>query len=291
MQVHRKYKLLMTIPFVFLAQSGFAQSTPELDITIQVLRDSQPSQGIVNQLDLPPPEFFNPNSIISNAQENENTQNIETTETIEAIEDMEDMEGMESPGAQTSGAGDSDPVAASVNNLVEDTVPLTEPAQDQLQETLGNVAREPIEALNETQDRTTDTVTGIVDNLGDLPSDTADDVTASVSNVLDTTTDTVRSVTGTADDVLDNTSNTVVESTANVDDLADTVTDTASGIGDGADLVDGLNDQLAPTEELLDNTLDEGLLQETIDTTQEEIVPGGVLNDTVNDLTDSLPGI
>ena len=288
MQVHRKYKLLMTIPFVLLAQSGFAQSTPELDITIQVLRDSQPSQGIVNQLDLPPPEFFNPNSIISNAQENENTQNIETTETIEAIEDME---GVESPGAQTSGASDSDPVAASVNNLVEDTVPLTEPAQDQLQETLGNVAREPIEVLNETQDRTTDAVTGIVDNLGDLPSDTADDVTASVSNVLDTTTDTVSSVTGTADDVLDNTSNTVVESTANVDDLADTVTDTASGIGDGADLVDGLNDQLAPTEELLDNTLDEDLLQETIDTTQEEIVPGGVLNDTVNDLTDSLPGI
>ena len=298
MQVLRKFNKLITIAFVFAAQTGLAQSSPELDITLQVLRDSQSPQGTVNQLELPPPEFFTPNTVISDSQENliiEETidQNGDAADDAEILAtDNEPDTDVAQSVTRDDSPGDGDSATAVVNSSVEDVVSLPEPRQTNLQETLDSVTSDTIPAVNNNAlDSTTDTVTGIVDNLGSLPTDSVGDVTDSVNDVLDTTTDAVSGISGTADAVLDNTSNAVEDSAGNLDNLTDTLTDSTTGIVEDSDIVDGLGDQLAPTEELLDNALDEELLQETIDTTQENIAPEDVLNDTVNDLTDSLPGI
>ncbi len=289
-----KFKQLILLPMAMASHTALAQPAPELDITMQVLGDGQTPAGLINRLELPPPEFFNPTEVISELPESEpddaiveqaTTASGDVEQTVtDSVRESLSIDGVNNDEATTDGSINVN-IPATVNNLIDDTLPLQESLQDSLDNTLNNPLDGTVgdalddtldsDVINDTVEETTETVDDIVDNLGDTTADTVDSVTDSVDDVLDATTDTVAD---SSNDLLDGTTSTV----------SDTV--------ELNDLSEELPEQLQQPESVLEDSLDSDLLEDPVespvqDIEAEALSPDGALDDTLNDLNDSLPGI
>lgn len=266
--------LLVPITATMASLSGLAhaQSAQELDLTMQVIREGEVPAGLINRIELPPPEFFD---ALQNSPELSDTDPVNTVadDTVEISSEIEDrgadvvretisIDGTVDTDNDSDGVTDALP--ETITDILDDTLPLDN----------------PLDVID-------DTVGLPVDDIVDVFDDSADDLIDTVGDVADGATDTVGDVTGTVTGTIENSTGAATDS---VDDVADTVSDSVSGITDSSNdlqdvsnLVDGLeNDNLDLLDEIEPESLGDDL---------EDVVDPTATEDLIEDVTDNLPGI
>ena len=293
--------------------SGFAQAI-ELDLTMQVIAENQEPAGFINQIDLPPPEFFVSGTgdlevAVDAVIEDQITEtaavvdDVETTAT-DTIREQISIDGVADTNGTGAGNNDSS-IPDSVDSILatdlpfdgtlEETVDATSDIVDGVTDSIGQVTGsveagvdtivDVTDATNDAVGSGTDAVTDIVDNLGDVTDDNLDAATHALGSTTDEATVQVMELNNSLENI-DAQSLTVDD--AVVDNLsapdADISTDLESSLEIGSDSALG-DEQL--TESSAELQIDsEQLLQMESDSNlvEDDLAP------SVENLTDSLPG-
>lgn len=274
---------LLLVPFAATMASlsglAHAQSAQELDLTMQVIREGEVPAGLINRIELPPPEFFD---ALQNSPELSDTDpvNTATDDTVEISSEIEDRGAdVVRETISIDGTVDADNDSDGVINVLPETI------TDILDDTLP--LDNPLDSIDDTVGLPVDDIVDVFDDPADDVIDTAGDVIDTAGDVVDGVTDTVGDVSGT---VADTTEDAAGNAADTVDDVADTLNDSVSDItDDSGDLSDVSNLVDSLGEDNLD-LIDE-IEPESVSDELEDVIQPDPTEDLIEDVTDGLPGI
>lgn len=302
--------------------SGFAQAS-ELDLTMQVIAENQEPAGFINQIDLPPPEFFVSGTgdlevaidAVIEDQVAETTAVVDDVETTaaDAIREQISIDGVADTNGTGAGNNDSsipdsvDTILASdlpFDGTLQETVDATSDLVDGVTDSVGQVTGsvdagvdtivDVTDATNDAVGSGTNAVTDIVDNLGDATDDNLDAASDALGSTTDAATVQVMELNDSLQNIDDQSltvDDAVVDNLSTLDADVSTGFESSLGIGSDSALDDGLLTIQGGAEQLTESGAE---LQ--IDT--EQLLPtegdSNLIEDdlapSIENLTDSLPG-
>ncbi len=243
-------KLALTFFMTGLSQHVVAQSSPELEITMQVMEAGQHPAGLIQRIELPPPDFFLQEEVaISTAEVLQDTVLVESNDLQETVSEIvadQVRDTISIDGTVTTDPDISLPEQI-VNELPNDIVDILDddlPLQNTLEET-----------LTELNDQTPDLVDGILSTApvsADIDNTLVQDIDTSLMQDVET------NLNGTTTDIVD------VFNDTNSDLLSDDIQSLGSDVNDSVNTILETVD-----EEVIQSTQD--VTDETSDTVQEII--------------------